>query len=287
MGSPPGLEERGVQWIPDFQEHRFPDFFDPAERRSRQRRNADWFAKHQHVMVSSEDVAADLRRFYPKTSARVHVLRFASFTPPAPGDEEVMALRQQYGLPERYYICSNQFWRHKNHEVVLKALARTGPRTPPVAFTGREDDHRDPGYAPWVRALASALGLGDRARFLGFLPRSDQLGLMSGAIAVVQPSLCEGWSTVIEDAKALGRPVLASDIAVHREQLGAQGPLFEPDDEVALADLMTRFAHADPPSPGLDYSAARCRFADDLRGMVDEVTRDFRRRRVDRLIVKA
>jgi glycosyltransferase involved in cell wall biosynthesis len=287
MGSPPGLEDRGVQWVPDFQEHRFPEFFDGAERASRHRHNAIAFARHSHVMVSSEDVAADLRRYYPQSTARVHVVRFASFLPAEAMTADVEALRAQYGLPQRYLLCANQLWRHKNHAVILRALALAGDAAPTVAFTGKEHDHRDPDYGASIRALAAELGVEAKARFLGFLPRADQLGLMRGAVAVVQPSLCEGWSTVVEDAKALGRHVLASDLAVHREQLPQGADLFEPQDAEALAALLVRYARADPPPVRLDYDAVRRRFRDDLWRMIGEVERDFRRRRVDRLVFKA
>ncbi len=287
MGSPPGLEDRGVQWVPDFQEHRFPEFFPPDELADRLRRNAGWFARHTHVMVSSPDVARDFERHHGGGGNRVHVVRFASFVAADLGGTDIAALPAQYGLPRRYFICNNQFWRHKNHGVVLRALAELGPETPPMVFTGREEDYRDPAYAPSVRALAETLGVDDRVRFLGFLPRGDQLGLMAGAVAVVQPSLCEGWSTVVEDAKALGRPVIASDIAVHREQLAEGADFFAPHDHAALAALLRRYAEADPPRPRADYAAAERRFADELWSMVTAVERDFRRRKVPRLVISA
>ena len=284
MGSPPGLEDRGVQWVPDFQEDRFPEFFDETERAARHRHNAEALARHTHVMVSSQDVAADLRRFYPQPTVRVHVIPFASFLPAL--TEDAGALKARYGLPDRYLICANQVWRHKNHALALRALA-LAPEAPPLVFTGREEDHRDPDHPAAVRRLAVELGLGERARFLGFLPRQDQLGLMHGALAVVQPSLCEGWSTVVEDAKALGRPVFASDIAVHREQLGGGAGLFDPHDPAALAALLARCATSDPAPPRLDYEAAKRAFAGDLWRMIQLVLRDLRRRRVDRLVIKS
>jgi glycosyltransferase involved in cell wall biosynthesis len=287
MGSPPGLEDRGVQWIPDFQERRFPEFFDDAELASRHAHHLERLASHAHVMVSSEDVAADLRRFYPRSRARVHVIRFASFIPAEALSADVAALRAGYGLPERYLLCANQLWRHKNHAVILRALAKAGPYAPLIAFTGKEQDHRDPSYADSIRALAAELGVEAQARFLGFLPRADQLGLMRGAVAVVQPSLCEGWSTVVEDAKALGRHVLASDLAVHREQLSAGADFFEPHDADALAALLTRYARADPPPVRLDYAAARRRFDEDLWRMILEAAGDFSRRHVERLVIKS
>jgi glycosyltransferase involved in cell wall biosynthesis len=286
MGSPPGLECRGVQWVPDFQEHRFPEHFPPGELAERLDRNERWFASHRHVMVSSNDVAAELARHYGRHANQVHVVRFAVFPPPEGVPTDLASLRQRFGLPERYVLCANQFWRHKNHAVVLRALADAGPDVPPVVFTGLEEDYRDPDHGPSVRRLAGELGLGDRARFLGFIPRSDQLGLMAGAALVIQPSLSEGWSTSIEEAKSLGRWVLASGIAVHREQLERNADFFPGDDPAALATLLRRYADRDPEVAPADYGLAQRRFSEDLLRTCREVTADFRRRKVDRLVIR-
>ena len=285
MGSSPGLEARGVQWVPDFQEHRFPQYFPPEELAARRRRNEEWFSRHRHVMVSSRDVAEDLERYYGRLGARAHVARFASFTEADMEGVDLGDLRRRYGLPDRYFICNNQFWRHKNHGLVLRALAEVEGDLPPVVFTGLEEDYRDPAYGPSVRGLAHALGVAHRTIFLGFLPRGDQLGLMAGAVAVLQPSLCEGWSTVIEDAKAVGRHVLASDIAVHREQLQSGVHFFPPEDPAALAGLLRRLGEQDPPPRNEDYAFARRRFADDLSVLIAEVHDDLRRSRAPRILI--
>ena len=54
--------------------------------------------------------------------------------------------------------------------------------------------------------------------FLGVIPYKDVLGLMRAAVAVINPSVMEGWSTTVEEAKSLGLPLILSDIPVHREQ---------------------------------------------------------------------
>ncbi len=285
MGSPPGLEFRGVQWVPDFQEHRFPEHFPPDELDARLARNARWFSSHRHVMVSSQDAARDLARYYGHYANQVHVVRFAVFPPAEAVPADASAVRERYGLPDRYFLCANQFWRHKNHGAVLRALAAAGPDVPPVAFTGLEEDYRDPAYGPSVRRLAAELGVEDRVRFLGFIPRTDQLRLMGGAVALIQPSLSEGWSTSIEDAKALGRHVLASNIPVHREQLQANADFFDGEDVQALAALLHRYAKADPAVAPIDYAQARQSFARDLMIMCRDAAADFRRRRLDRLVI--
>ena len=287
MGAPPGLEDRGVYWTPDFQEGRFPEFFAPEEVATRRRVNQQAFAAHRHLLVSSRDAADDLARYYGRRDDGVHVVRFATFLPTDAPWADGTELRRRYGLPERYFLCANQWWKHKNHGAVLLALAEIDSDTrPTIAFTGKEDDPRDPGYAPRIRALAEELGVADQARFLGFLPRSEQLALMAGAVAVVQPSLSEGWSTVVEDAKALGKHVLASDLGVHREQLDRNVDFFQPDDTAELARLLRLYADVDPVVRPLDYAALQQAFARDLWAMIVEVERDLRARRVDRMVIR-
>jgi glycosyltransferase involved in cell wall biosynthesis len=289
LGAPPALEARSVLWIPDFQEERFPQFFSAKELSTRRKRNARWLARHRHVMVSSEDVRGELERHYGRYRNRVHVVPFATFIDNDLAQADPVALRATYALPARYFICTNQLWRHKNHGVILHALAglAADETVPPVVMTGAEHDYRDRAYAPSVRALADELGVAERVRFLGMLPRADQLGLTAGAIAVIQPSLCEGWSTVVEEAKATGKHVLASDIAVHREQLDRNVDFFKPDDPSRLSELIRRYAAADPLIEPLDYQANKRRFAEQLIAMLTEAEADFRARRVMRAFSSA
>jgi glycosyltransferase involved in cell wall biosynthesis len=104
-------------------------------------------------------------------------------------------------------------------------------------------------------------GLSDEVTLLGEVPRDDVIDLMRAAEIVIQPSRFEGWSTVVQDAKALGRPLLCSDIPVHREQVpGAMGffPCDEPD---VLADLLA--SHWEQLSPGPDFAGEQKALAEE------------------------
>src|SRR5690606_36513838 len=81
---------------------------------------------------------------------------------------------------------------------------------------------------------------------LGVIPRNEQLLLMKHSRAVIQPSLFEGWSPVIEDAIYLQVPVIASSLPVNIEQLGPNGCYFEPEDYEALAGLLKNFPVREP-----------------------------------------
>ena len=69
-----------------------------------------------------------------------------------------------------------------------------------------------------MRAYVDEHGLVEQVRILGVVPRSDYVQLIRAAALVVQPSRYEGWSSVVEDARALGKRMVLSDIAVHLEQ---------------------------------------------------------------------
>ncbi len=83
----------------------------------------------------------------------------------------------------------------------------------------------------------------------------DLLHLIAGATALVNPSLFEGWSTTVEEAKALGTPMLLSDLAVHREQAGGRAQFFDPQNPQKLADLMLRLSQV----PVEDFESSRAR----------------------------
>jgi glycosyltransferase involved in cell wall biosynthesis len=104
---------------------------------------------------------------------------------------------------------------------------------------------------PWERE--KELALDDNIIFLGFLPRMEQIALMKYAAAVIQPSLFEGWNTTIEDAKFLGKHIIASDIATHKEQLGPDGIYFDPEDASSLAEAIKGFAAKPRELPDYGY----------------------------------
>jgi glycosyltransferase involved in cell wall biosynthesis len=61
---------------------------------------------------------------------------------------------------------------------------------------------------------------------------------MQNSVALINPSLFEGWSSSVEEAKSLGKRIILSDIPVHKEQDPPGGRFFFPDRAESLADLM-------------------------------------------------
>jgi glycosyltransferase involved in cell wall biosynthesis len=263
-----------LYWIPDFQEHYLPQFFTQEEvvkRKADQQLIQQWT---QHIVFSSESAKHDFNAIYPQNKLQQYVLQFAVTS--QLDDEPVGTCLARYDIKQSYFICSNQFWKHKNHQIVLRALAglkRTHPHAL-VLFTGKEHDYRNPTYFEELKVLQENLGLTTEIRFLGFIPRQDQLHLMQGSIAVIQPSLFEGWSTVVEDAKSLSVPVIASNLAVHTEQLTHYDAklYFEPASTEELRACMAQAMDESIAAPRYDYQQDIINFARNFTKIIAQVT---------------
>ncbi len=235
---------RPIYWIPDFQEEHYPEYFDESEIESRRASNRKVAESDGLLVLSSEACLEDFDRLYPGHVCRTCILHFVSYIEPelkslTPAFEgEVL---RKYGLTVgSYFIVANQFWQHKNHRVVLDAmveLARRGVAARFV-FTGEPRDYRFPAYIDEIKAKMEPFVANGQLSIAGFIDRSEQLVLLKNARAVVQPSLFEGWGTVLEDSKVLDKDVLLSDIPVHREQMTERCRLFDPADASDLADCI-------------------------------------------------
>jgi glycosyltransferase involved in cell wall biosynthesis len=228
--------EKRIYWIPDFQDKHYPEFF-TQEGLAKKHERSKWIAENaKNIILSSEAVKRDWERFYPNYKGQTKVVHFA-VTHPEYDSIELSEVLKKYDLLENYFFAPNQFWAHKNHMLVIKAVEVLKKEGNPVvvAFSGKENDNRNPGYTEKLKAYVKEKDLEDVVRFLGFLDRREQLKLMKNAIAVIQPSLFEGWSTVIEDAMAMNQLVIASDLDVNKEQLGDKGLYFKTNDESKLA----------------------------------------------------
>ncbi|WP_295640772.1 glycosyltransferase family 1 protein [uncultured Methylibium sp.] len=259
-----------IAWIPDFQHHHLPQLFSRSGLWKRELGFRAQVAAGRTIMLSSEDARADCERFYPRTRGRTCVVRFA-VPPPAPmARQVVLDVAHRHGLPAHYFFMPNQFWQHKNHALVVEALAllrERGRSDIVVAASGRQADPRRPSHVPALQARIAALGVRDQFRLLGLLPHDQVPALMQGAAALLNPSLFEGWSTTVEEARALGVPMLLSDLAVHREQAGSAAHYFDRHSAASLADALVGF-------PVLDARAAE-RAAAGARDAATARVRDF------------
>ncbi len=226
-----------VYWIPDFQHCQLPHFFTSQERRQRDA-SFKWIAEHARLLVFSSNAAkADFQRFFPNQDTPDFVMPFCSVGEKTWFNSDADAVRVHYRLPERYLMCCNQFWAHKDHLILLRALAALRRKSVmlPLVCTGSTEDYRNPDYFATLQQAVEHLDLSEQVHILGLLDREHQIQLLRRADAIIQPSLFEGWSTVVEDARALGKTIVYSDIPVHLEQNPPHGFPFKAGQATDLA----------------------------------------------------
>jgi hypothetical protein len=230
-----------LAWMADFQHRHLPEMFSsPAYwKRELSYRALTWSA--DQIIVSSLDAKDDCERFYPVCRGKISALPFAVRVNPDIWRQRPEDARDKYGLPQKYIFLPNQFWKHKNHLAVIEALRilKSGGEKIVIAASGNMKDYRNPSYPKIILSLIEDYGLREEFRILGFIPYEDIAPLMRASIAVMNPSFFEGWSTIVEEAKSIGVPLLLSNLRVHLEQSPKQCRYFDPHDPHNIADVIS------------------------------------------------
>jgi glycosyltransferase involved in cell wall biosynthesis len=186
------------------------------------------------IIVDSEVGRQHVVDCYGVDPSMIHVL------PPMPPayenvvDAEAVASMQ---LPPKYLFYPAQFWEHKNHEGLLRAIARCIPDAPDIAvvFAGsRKNAYRR------VVQLTSELGLDDRVTFLGYVPDALMPALYRRARALIMPTFFGPTNIPPLEAFSFDCPVACSGIYAMPEQVGDAALLFDPRSVDQIADAVLR-----------------------------------------------
>ena len=225
-----------------------PEFCSPNAAALHQRRIDSVLAHAALVITNSQATADELIEFAKDRGARVPPMQAAPLgLEPAFLKPVSQPSSEPFPIPPStpYFICVGTLEPRKNLTFLLtiwrRLAERMGDATPPLILAGQRGweneaiiDHleRSP---PILRFVHEANRLDDR----------QLAGLIRGARALLSPSFSEGFNLPINEAIALGTPVIASDIAVHREfALGAQ--LIDPLNGVGWLAAIERAAQERP-----------------------------------------
>jgi glycosyltransferase involved in cell wall biosynthesis len=196
------------------------------------------------LLADSEVGKEDILNFYGPygvTPDQVKILPFlpACYLATDISQCERQRVRTTYHLPERYLFYPAQFWPHKNHTRIVRALGllrqEHGLKIP-VVFCGSYDGEIRESIFREVMMFRSQLGLEGEILYLGYVPNEDMSGLYAGAAALVMPTFFGPTNIPVLEAWAFGCPVLTSDIRGIREQAGNAAVLVDPRSVEAIAD---------------------------------------------------
>lgn len=242
---------RSAAWIPDLQHKYLPQYFNLSEILLRDIEFTRIARDSTDIVFSSKDSLMSFKEFFPRSRATLHVLQFCTIPSACLWDQHPDAIRSSYNLPPKFFLCPGQFWIHKNQSLVLQAINKLKKESGDVfvVFTGHTYDYRFPDFFDKFLQDSHLLGVRDSIAILGMIPRTDQLQLMRSSIAVIQPSLFEGWSTVVEDARALGKKIILSDLDVHVEQRHPDSLFFTRSSVGSLSAAMRDTWNSGMPGP--------------------------------------
>lgn len=215
-------------------ERQFPEVGAPAEFRWREFHYRQLCRQARILLVDSEVGRKQVLESYgARWAPKVRVLPYTIPTVLASSSARPPAKP----LPKRFFFYPAQFWRHKNHALLLEAFARARKDAPDafLVFSGAPKN-----AYPEVLEKAEKLGLVDRVAFLGYVDEGELRWLYEHAVALVMPTFFGPTNIPPLEAIALGCPVAVSGIYAMPEQLREAALYFDPRDAADLARVLVR-----------------------------------------------
>jgi glycosyltransferase involved in cell wall biosynthesis len=224
--------------VHDIQHEYHPDYFSFRERAARwgSYRLSCWTASA--VQASSQfvkDCLLEKFRFLPaeKIFIAPEGVDFEAFNPKAPMERPPAEVDIE---PGSFLFYPAQLWPHKNHLLLVEALAAFRARNGyemPCLLTGQDSGMLVP--------IMAAIGRCDlsKVRYLGKVPFPQLLWLYANCRAVLALGLHESSSLPLREGAVFGKPLICSDIPPNRE---LQNDLFVlPFARRSAADLSAKF----------------------------------------------
>lgn len=184
----------------------------------------------EHIICDSESTLRDIYHFFGQPPGATTVI------PLAYDNSHYRFL----DLPRQpYFLYVGSHYTYKNLERLIEAFAQANLPDFKLLIAGVPD----PRYTPSLQAQVEAMELGNRVQFLSYVPYDQLPQLINQAIALVFPSLWEGFGLPVLEAMACGTPVITSKVSSLPEVAGDAAILIDPYNVDELAEAMVSVAN--------------------------------------------
>jgi glycosyltransferase involved in cell wall biosynthesis len=240
-----------IGYLYDFQHKYLPQFFTEEERAHRDLAFEQMVKQSKAIIVNARAVKSDAIKFLNAPEDKIFALPFC----PLYGQESVEGSITHFQLPSKFFLVSNQFWKHKDHGTVFRALKAfyelKGNKEIHLVCTGQMMDYRFPGYTQELKQLIKELGIEKQVHLLGYISKQEQVLLMQQCVAVIQATLFEGGpgGGVVYEALARNKKVILSDIPVNKEIDDSRCTFFKAGDPADLALKLVQTESQEEPKP--------------------------------------
>lgn len=188
------------------------------------------------ILVDSEMGRRHVMESYGTPAGKIHVL---PLMPPKYMRSVQLAegFDERYRLPAKFLFYPAQFWEHKNHKRLVRALALLKPEHPDLklVLAGSRKNAFDS-----VQELVEELGLKEDVLFLGYVPDGDMPELYRRARALVMPTFFGPTNIPPLEAFLAGCPVAISGTYGMPEQAGGAALHFHPESVPEMAECIRR-----------------------------------------------
>jgi glycosyltransferase involved in cell wall biosynthesis len=188
------------------------------------------------VLVDSEIGRQHVVESYNTDSFKVFVL---PFVPPLYLlNAKEVDVKTKYNLPDDYIFYPAQFWEHKNHINLLKAIKILKEKNIEVnlVLVGSKKNNYEE-----VMKKIDELGLRDNVFVLGYVSNDDMASLYKNALATTFTSLIGPTNIPPMEALTLGCPLICSNAYGMPEQVGDAALLVDPKSPKDIAEKIKKF----------------------------------------------
>lgn len=195
----------------------FPEVRDDREFEMREDLYQRTLKKAIAVVADSDMGKSNIVRRYGVDEGRVHVLKFLP-NPIDPDNGSPINVKAKYNLDNDYVFYPAQFWPHKNHIYILKAMKILKEKYSikiEAVFSGSEKGNMD-----YILKRANEYGIGDQVHCIGFVDEQEMPYLYHQALALVMPTYFGPTNIPPLEAFAYSTPVCYSDLPGLRDQVG-------------------------------------------------------------------
>lgn len=217
-------------------EPHFPEAVSWWEYRNRERNFSSMCRWSKGVLVDSELGRRHVADCYGLPLERSHALPFIAPSymyregcPPGFDD--------RYQLPAKFIFYPAQFWEHKNHKRLLRAVHSLKAELPDLKLVLAGSKK---GAFESVLKLIQELGLVEDVPLLGYVPDEDMPELYRRARALVMPTFYGPTNIPPLEAFVAGCPVAISGTYAMPEQSGDAALYFEPTSVEQMAECIRR-----------------------------------------------
>ncbi|MBG1244849.1 glycosyltransferase family 4 protein [Nostoc sp. NZL] len=216
---------RFVVMVHDFIPLRFPKRFSPLTPYHRYY-IPQVINQAQHIICNSQATAKDITNFYGIPANKITPIPLAydrtHFFP--------------LNLPKRnYFLYIGRQNAYKNLQRLIAAFAALPNSKDYELWLVGPSDSR---YTPTLKAEVAELGITNRVKFLDYVPYGELPKIINEAIALVFPSLWEGFGLPVLEAMACGTPVITSNLSSLPEVAGDAAILINPYNTGEITEAM-------------------------------------------------